>query len=344
MRIIKFDRKKGIAKIKIEYLTDLWHLLHILEPGDYLTAKTLRRVSIKRGDKIEYGEKKSIIATICLKKMEFQKDTGKLRLSGIIIRAPESFSMGHHTMKIEPGVILTIEKKWKDSQVKRMVSAGRKEPTILVCLIDRENACFFSLKTYEIEFLGENPRPVIIGKGKHEYKQESNKRFYEKVANYMRSKSGYEKIIIAGPGFEKLNLFNFIKNSDKTLADKIVLETVSTTKKSGLNELLKKTSNRILSQIRITRETQRIEKLFEEIGKDGLVVYGKEEVENAIKFGALKELIVSEEKIYEYEKLMEMAESVGCKVEIVSSIHEAGERFLHLGGIGGFLRFRIPSM
>jgi protein pelota len=50
---------------------------------------------------------------------------------------------------------------------------------------------------------------------------------------------------------------------------------------------------------------------------------------------------VSEEHIKEYEQFMEQAEQLKGKIMIISTEHEAGERFLSIGGIAAFLRFKL---
>ncbi|HDZ35689.1 MAG TPA: mRNA surveillance protein Pelota, partial [Thermococcus sp.] len=45
MQIIHQDVKEGKIKVKAETLDDLWHLYHIIDPGDVVYAKTLRKQS-----------------------------------------------------------------------------------------------------------------------------------------------------------------------------------------------------------------------------------------------------------------------------------------------------------
>jgi protein pelota len=71
------------------------------------------------------------------------------------------------------------------------------------------------------------------------------------------------------------------------------------------------------------------------------VVYGKKETEHALGMGAVERLLVSEEKIHDYEGILDEAEKMRTEIVIISGEHESGERFLAIGGIGGFLRFKI---
>ena len=43
MRIVYKELKENIIKLQTENLNDLWHLQHIIEPGDILTSVTWRR-------------------------------------------------------------------------------------------------------------------------------------------------------------------------------------------------------------------------------------------------------------------------------------------------------------
>jgi len=116
---------------------------------------------------------------------------------------------------------------------------------------------------------------------------------------------------------------------------------------------------------------------------DGLAVYGLKEVERALEYGAVDTLIISEGfKLFRFslrcnacgfrkqvmkrevttencpkcgsemiiekevdvvEEIIKKAESFGSKVEFVSVETVEGAQFKELGGIGGILRFRIPS-
>ena len=57
MIIIKQDPRSGEVKVKTETLDDLWHLEKVIEEGDLLTARTLRKTTIKRGSEIREGDR-----------------------------------------------------------------------------------------------------------------------------------------------------------------------------------------------------------------------------------------------------------------------------------------------
>ena len=45
MKTIHFNRKEGIAKIRVDTLDDLWHLSKIIEFGDALSGEIKRKVN-----------------------------------------------------------------------------------------------------------------------------------------------------------------------------------------------------------------------------------------------------------------------------------------------------------
>jgi protein pelota len=338
MRIIRFDRKEGSIKLKIETPEDIWHLSKVLEPGDLVRGKTKRKITIKRGQEIIKGEHKPVTLTIEAEKISFHKDTGKLRITGKIKEGPEDIDLNsYHTIQIEQGMVLIIKKEWKKYQIERLEKAKIKQPLIFICMIDRERADFASLKESGVELLGS----ITSRKSKMGKEDEDKDSYYKQIMDVLERQRDHKSIIIAGPGFERENLYNYIKEKQPSLLKKIVLEHASDTGRPGINEVLKKSADKVLLQTRIVEETQWVEKFLAEIKKDGLAVYGKEETRKATEYGAVETLLVSEEKLSEFEDIIEKAEKQSGKIVIITSNHEAGDRFFNIGGIGGFLRFKI---
>ena len=49
MKLIHSDFKKGIVKLKVENLDDLWHLMQIIEKGDIAKGTTTRKIKGNEG-------------------------------------------------------------------------------------------------------------------------------------------------------------------------------------------------------------------------------------------------------------------------------------------------------
>jgi protein pelota len=111
----------------------------------------------------------------------------------------------------------------------------------------------------------------------------------------------------------------------------------------GVNELMKKgMGSGILRESRVAVEMEAVEKLMEELGKDGTATYGPKEVENAAKAGAVETLLILDSLIREKDHDAVVRDTEGQKgnVIIVSEQHDAGRQLAALGGIAAILRYR----
>jgi len=153
------------------------------------------------------------------------------------------------------------------------------------------------------------------------------------------------KIILAGPGFAKEHIQKIIKEKYPDVNEKLIIDTTSSATKAGINEILKKgTLDKVIAESEIIKESQIIQEFFLHLQKDdGLSVYGFDQIKEADNAGAVKILLVSEERIREdeIEELAREIEKKNGQIEIVSRTHDLGEQFSRMGGLGAILRFRI---
>lgn len=341
MKILASDLKRGIIKININDNNDLWHLENLIEEGDFVTARTMRSVFIEReGRKIKV-ERKPMKLKIEVEKVEYHKYANKLRIMGKIVEGPEKVSIGsYHTIEAEIGSILTIEKKkWKKYQLERLKRAQLRVPAVLLVVVDFEEATFAQLKESGVSYILELKNP-------HSMKEEKQEEFYKNVISEIEKRSEDVKgVVLAGPGFAKEHIFNIIKEKNPKLASRIVQDSCSSASRAGINELLKRKSiQKIVVRSKILEESRLVEEFFYHLNRDdGLATYGFEQVKNAMGMGAIKTLLVSEEKIRDkkVENLAKEVERKGGKVEIISRVHDLGERFSGMSGLGAILRFRI---
>jgi protein pelota len=336
MIIEKMDLKSGSVRVRTETLDDLWHLDKVIEEGDQLTSRTLRKITIKRGSEIREGDRKPLTLTISVEKAEFHRDSHSLRLNGPILAGPEEkVQIGsYHTLSIGIRDSLTIRKQsWKPYQLDRLKMARIKKNLLLICVLDREDASFAVLKESGIEHLAE------ISSHKTQ-DSDTLDDYHKEILNYLKSKRDIQTIVLAGPGFERENLLKYLKSQDPDLAKRVALEHTHSTGRAGITELVKSSANRILKETRIAREAEQVESFLTEIHKDGLATYGLNQVSDAVKLGSVQTLLVSEDKLKQHESLMNQVEKLRGSIAIISSDHESGEQFLKLGGIGAMLRYK----
>lgn len=128
MKIIKFDKKRNYAKIRVENKLDLWHLEKMIEPRDLITAKTIRTIFVLREGKKEKAGRKQFTLTIKVEKVRYHKQKEKLRIIGKIVEGPNEVQLGsYHAIEVGVGKRLKIEKgKWKKEQIERLERARVK--------------------------------------------------------------------------------------------------------------------------------------------------------------------------------------------------------------------------
>ena len=131
------------------------------------------------------------------------------------------------------------------------------------------------------------------------------------------------------------------------MPDLFVNSRTHSTSHSGMNGIHEAIRLGIVDQItkenRVSKETQIIEKVFEEIKKDGLIIYGLSEVEDALNKGAVEKLVISDILIRSEngERLLQLAKEIHSDFIIINTMHEAGKKFEGIGGIAALLRYRI---
>lgn len=353
MKILYAHPKKGIYKLQVENLDDLWYLNDLLAPSDTVKARTLRKIKKQDSDdqRASSAIKKPVILTLKLEKIEFSKYSNTLRLLGTIAEGPDDIPLGtHHTIAVEENTVLTIEKKqWYNYQLEKLKEATlEKVPQILICVMDREEAFIALLKKYGYELLVHLKGTVQ----KKDVDEKIESTFYKEIIEqlvYYSDRYKITKIVVASPAFFKEDLMKEVK--DDALKQKILMATCSAVGKNGINEVLKRDEvKKALKEARSVQEFGLVEELLTEIAKQGLATYGFKEVEQAVISGAVNKLLVadsliqkmrSNETFGKLDYLMRTTESLKGKVRIISTEHEGGTKLEGLGGIGALLRYKL---
>ena len=352
MRIVHQDTKRGTIELSPETLDDLWHLSHLIEPGDLLSARTTRRIQDATGERLrsDRGIKKTFFMGIRVESVKFHKYSGKLRATGVIEKGPEDLvPLGsHHTLDLKLKHPVKIKKeKWSRWHLKRIKDAVKasKIPKALVVVIEDDNADIGILRQYGLEYYG----PIVGGvSGKRmvqKNRQQVIKNFYDQIEETISSFEGIEGIVIAGPGFGKNDFHKYLEQNHSDISKMAILESTGAGGRAGIREVLQKglledmaTEGRIAQEMRVMTE------VLQEIGKSSnLVTYGKKEVQIAAQAGAVKQLLVIDKFVREsdVENVMDITENLGGKVMVISSEHEGGKQLQALGGIAAILRYHV---
>ncbi len=349
MQIIHKDLENDRIKLRTENLNDLWHLQHIISPGDIVTSVTWRRPKSET-DKIrpERREKKRVKLSLEVKEVDFHRFSNKLRVLGEILKGTDLGE--HHTINIDSDSTFTLTKEWKTEDLERLDEAKKasKRPKVLLVAVDDETATFGLVLQHGLEELTEITS-TTSGKMYDSDRDTSRKEFYGEICSaieeYMESKET-SSVIIAGPGFTKKRIYSYLKENYPEIAERTHLGNTSNTGKPGLNEIISRgIVKRVSEEDRISFETGLIEEMMKSISNEGKAVYGKKEVKEAADIGAVEKLLISDKSLRkEREELMpiiEQTRSTGGDVIIVSSEHEAGNQLARMSGIGALLRYEI---
>jgi len=349
MRIISFNRKEGVAKIKINLLDDLWHLSKIIEPNDLVTGRIERKVKFSGSEERAKTERKFYTARVRANKVQLESNF--LKVTGDITEGSDELSKGSHTLDVKVGFEIKIEKQWKEYQIKRLKDAEKaaSAPKALICVLDDEQATLAAITAIGINYLGQ----FQLGLAKKRYAEKAKEKMHELVDELIRldlqSKPDY--ILIASPLFWKDELVKKLQEKNPKIVNKIKLENTSAGTRRGVVELLHQgVLDKIIKQSQLQKEFKLVEKLIIEITHKGLAAYKFANVKNAVESGAVDTLLIIDSLIAEYrekgkfeelEKLIDAVEQQGGKVNIISKDNEAGDKLDGLGGIGALLRFKL---
>ncbi len=351
MKVNKEELRGDFGEISLtpESLDDLWHLKYIVEPGDKVFSMTYRAVD-SIADKIrpDKVEKRLVRLGVQVETVEFHKFSNRLRVKGTIL---SDLDVGaYHTLNIEPYTELSIVKHWKSDQIESIREAieASNRPEIEIVTIEEGEAVIGYLRQYGIE---EVSRIRQSSSGKREG-TDARSEFFAEVAKQLKYADKVQTFVVAGPGFIKDDFVKYLKNNNPEIAEKVVVEDISSIGTSGFQEVLRRGAiQRLAEETRITREAQLIETLLAGIAKEGKVTYGYNAVKKAIDYGAVETLMIADEVLRGYrekgnvhvETLIREVEHSRGKVVVFSTEFEPGQRLEKLGGIAAILRFPVPA-
>jgi protein pelota len=344
MRLLDQDPVNGSMRVQIETEDDIWHLYNVLETGDIIKASTVRRDE-KATDKLraERAEKKRMTLSVRTEKIEFSDSDLRLRILGVITDGPQDIGQ-YHTLIFEVGETLTIIKeKWKDTQIERLRKAvfESKRPKIVFVSLDQDEASVAVLRQFGLKEIA-TIRSMRSGK-QYQEKETASSYHNEIISKLEGTVENDMPLVLLGPGFEKELLFESGKRARPDIFSKAHVHHTGQSGMPGINELMKKgMGSDILRESRVGAEMEAVEKLMEEIGKNGRATYGPQHTESAAKAGAVESLLILDSLIREsdHENVVKNVEDQNGNVIIVSERHDAGRQLAALGGIAAILRYK----
>ncbi len=354
MHIIDLDEKNGIVEIQIEDINDLFVLWNFIRPGDYLEAMTTRKIKFESGE----SERIKMRLKIQVERVSFHEFLEVLRVSGRIIEGPEKFiSTGsYHTIQVKRGMKIRIVRPGgltaTDIEILKEADILSRLNPIIIIAVERDEATIGMLYGSKLRIVGDVHQHIA-------YKGSSNAKalkhiFFKKIADIvlqiLKDEPHIAGIIIAGPGIIKEELMEFLKARMKRNI-RIVLDQAGSGTVSGIYEILRRgTALRISSEMLIAQDIKDYEEFLEHLGRgDNLAVYGIEQVEQAVNWGAAEKILVNIDLVNNPDqgirgrtlRILEASRKINCRVRIISRIHPLHDNIDNFGGIIAILRFRI---
>jgi len=348
MKVIFSDFKKGSVKLRITTSEDVWHLSQIIETGDIVSGRTLRKVTIGSAEGKTTHVQKPVYLKIVVERAELAKDA--LRVSGKIIDGPDDVSHGsYHTFTVEKDTEISIEKQeWLSLHKAQLKDAEQAEVPVIVCVFDRDDALIARSYRWGMEILAR-----LRGDPERKDKR-ANTRFdlYKEIINLLGqydARLNPQHIILASPAFYKEDLYE--RMSDKKLKSKIILATCSSANDTAIHEVLRRPETQhAFRQMRVAQEIVIVDKLLVEIAKQGNATYGFDQVKMAADAGAISDILITSLFVKELQEsgnfkvlndILKHVDRLKGTIHIISTEHEAGKKLQGLGGIAALLRYNL---
>jgi len=354
MRIAERGRgEEGRERITLvpENVDDLWHLSHVLEPGDIVEGDTTRR--IQRADdqmRDTGGEREHMHISLEVQDVEFARFANRLRVGGIITQCTREDQLGqHHTINVEERDELTVEKVFKPDQLSRIEEAteAAENPDVAIATVEEGEAYVHTVKQYGTDEYASFTAPT--GKGEYARPREE---LFEELGGALAHLDP-DAVILAGPGFTKQDAHDYIDDEYPEVGEKISVVDTSAAGDRGVHEVLKRGAvDEVQKETRISREAELIDELTQNIGEGAKATYGPADVAEAAEFGAVETLLVVDDRLRQERQaegdwaidvndVIESVEQQGGDVVVFSSEFAPGEQLHNLGGIAAILRYRL---
>ncbi len=350
MKIIASDFKKGSVKIRVSSPEDAWHLSQLIEAGDVVRGRTVRKITIGAVEGRTARVQKPVTLAVAVERAEVAAQG--LRVSGKVTAGPEDVPRGsYHTITLEEGQEYTLSKEeWLPYHRLQLKEAVEAAPTVLLlCVFDRDEALIAASRAHGIEILtrlqGDLP--------KKEERASARADFYGTIIRALQQYAERLKpssVILASPGFYQEDLARQI--NDPALKEKLVLATCSSARERALDEVLKRPETRsALQHVRVAQETALVERLLDALARNERGTYGFAQVQRAAAAGAVQDMLVTNQFIAdararksfkEVNDLFRLVEQGRGDIHLIGSLHDAGRQLQGLGGIAALLRYHLP--
>ena len=323
---MKIKQKKHSTLLVPESKADLLAISKIMKNGMIISGTATRSIEIDKGGRKEKVRKKF---RPDIQVEEWKLEHGRMRIKGRIVSEHEWVpKFSYQSIELGESDELLIKDELSKAELSFLSRFRQKQEPVLVCLIDDRECQLYLVDESSSEIAR------LSRHGGKDFDQADNN--YYKASAELISRHYNGRLVVAGPGFARETLGKLISSRGM----KFISDSTAHTGMAGLREVLRRgLLDRLGKAMRITHESNLVEDFFTALASGKPVAYGRQNVDYAADMGAVETLLISDEFLS--DELIRKVEKQGGNVEIISSGHEAGKRFLEFSGYAAFLRFKL---
>jgi protein pelota len=368
-RQISAKDASGMVLLRPDTPEDLWHAFNLLTTGDLVRCTTVRKVVKESSTGSTSSNKKRMMLTIDIQKVDFDPDVLQLRVSGTVQSENDLVRLGaHHTLTLELNQNFSIEKQcWDQIYLDRLDEAIHPERQAEIAAVVMQtglaHVCLvtgaLTITKARIDMNIPKKRP---GSSQH---SKAITRFYENVYQAVLRHIDFAKVkavLIGSPGFVKNDFYQYmlaesVRRDDRPFIEnkqKFVLCKASSGHKHALEEVFSDPA--IMAQMtetKVAREVEILNKFMRMMENNpDKAYYGYDHVAKAHEQLAIDSLLVTDElfrntEVKTRKKYVQLVESVrenGGTVFIFSSMHVSGQQLQQVSGVAAILRYPLPDL
>ncbi|MGC9210439.1 MAG: pelota family protein [Acidilobus sp.] len=350
MEVKVLDSKKRTIEVLPRSEEDLWTLALTLRKGDRLRLVVLRDVA---GREAKEKQRRPIEVTLRLESVEFQPFSGALRVFGVIEEGPDRFGVkGRHQsayIGLNEPIIMVREEGWSDRVLRKLIESGPRGRAIIAS-IDYDELAIGVLTSEGIRIVED--RGLSLGPKDDPSRERRLEEVISEAAQTvvrLASEQRASVVLSVGPGQLKEDLAAKVRGLAPSLT--VITDSASSGGVEGIYEALRRDSTvKALREVESVEAQVILEEFLARVSRDpATVAYTVDDVLQAAEMGAVEKAVIIDEFLYsdddevreKFTKLVELVESKGGRVVIITRESPASQTVSNMGGVIALLRYRL---
>lgn len=344
MKILKeiANKRNQLENIEVipESSDDIYMLYNLIDKNDTIRSLTTRKIVIEGKD----SKKMTLLMDIFVQEINIDLAGGFLFLKGTILSEHENVRIGSfHNIEIEVGKRLKITKKfWNEYSLKLKEEMKKILHSVLFCLFYTEECLIFNVSRNFVKLVQ-----------KLQIKNRNVKSLEDYILRYIKE---IKAVVLCTFKEEKPSILSLLlRNKELSKYSGIFCEVkLEEVKKKMVptkviaNIMIEEKHKNIIEKIELKEEFNEMKAFLKNLEfNQNLTAIGIKEIEEAMEYGAIGNLLVTFEKVksgdleerLKIESLIQEISKMRCGVFILPANSVYGERLNEIGGIAANLKF-----